>query len=131
LNKIKYEKRRIDTNHLGRISIPLSDKKEPDYPGMRTAIAPNFVHSYDASLLKTSFQDWNKPLALIHDQIKVLPNDMDKAMERIRKGFVHICSGDPLSQLADDLWVPKQQVKRLEQGTGCLEDVLDSAYMFN
>ena len=98
---------------------------------MKTAIAPNFVHSYDACLLKTSFQDWNQPLALIHDQIKVLPNDMDKAMDRLRKGFVHICSGDPLAKLADDLWVPKQQVKRLKQGTGCLEDVLDSAYMFN
>ena len=44
-----------------------------------------------------------QPIALIHDCLKVLPNDMDKAKEKIRNGFVHACSGDPLLNLDHDL----------------------------
>ena len=98
---------------------------------MNSGFAPNFVHSYDAAVLKASFQQWNHPIALIHDCIRVLPNDMDRAMERIRKGFVRVCSGDRLAQLADDLGVPSEQLKRLPQGSRDLHSVLDSQYMFN
>ena len=55
---------------------------------------------------------------------------MDRALERVRKGFVHV-SGDPLARLADDLGVSEEQLPRLKQGTGKLLAVLDSAYMFN
>ena len=98
---------------------------------MGKALAPSFVHSYDAAVLKSSFKDWDKPITLIHDCLKVLPNDMDRALERIRKGFVHVCSGDPLARLADDLGVSEEDLPRLPQGTGNLLAVLDSAYMFN
>ena len=87
---------------------------------MRSSIAPDFVHSYDAAVLKSSFKDWSHPIALIHDCLKVLPNDMDRAMERVKKGFVHVCSGDPLARLADDLEVSAEQLPRLKQGTGKL-----------
>jgi len=60
-----------------------------------------------------------------------LPNHMDRAKERIRNGFVYVCSGDPLARLADDLGVSAQQLPRLEQGSGDLNSVLNSAYMFN
>ena len=131
LNKVEYETERIDSSFVGRISIPLDEVKNPNFTRMKSSIAPDFVHSYDAAVLKSAFQDWHKPLAVIHDQIKVLPNDMDTAKERIRKAFVHVCSGDPLARLADDLGVTAEQLPRLKQGTGRLEDVLDSAYMFN
>ena len=98
---------------------------------MRNSLAANYIHSYDASLLKSAFKDWDQPIALIHDCLKILPNDMDKAMERIKKGFVHVCSGDPLARLADDLKVPEQVLPRLKKGSGRLIEVLDSAYMFN
>ena len=98
---------------------------------MRNSLAANYIHSYDASLLKSAFKDWDQPIALIHDCLKVLPNDMDRAMERIKKGFVHICSGDPLARLADDLQVTEEELPRLKQGSGRLIEVLDSSYMFN
>ena len=56
---------------------------------------------------------------------------MDRAMERIKKGFVHVCSGDPLARLADDLHVTEEELPRPKQGFGRLIEVLDSAYMFN
>jgi len=61
----------------------------------------------------------------------VLPNDMDRAMERIREGFVSIVDGDPLANLADDLGVDSRSLKRLSQGKQSLDSVYQSKYMFN
>ena len=52
-------------------------------------------------------------------------------MDRVRKGFVHVCDGDPLAKLADDLGVSDKQLKRLPQGDADLGDVLLSTYMMN
>ena len=57
--------------------------------------------------------------------------DEARAMERIKKGFVHVCAGDPLARLADDLNISEQILPRLKQGSGRLIEVLDSIYMFN
>ncbi len=56
---------------------------------------------------------------------------MDLAKERIRHGFVHVYSNDPLAKLADDLGVTEEEMSRLRKGSACLEYVLNSAYMFN
>ena len=96
---------------------------------MESSIAPDFVHSYDSCVLKSAFGDWNRPLVVVHDCFKVLPNDMDLAKERIRHGFVHVCSGDPLAKLADDLGVSEKELPRLKHGEARLEDVLNSNYM--
>ena len=82
--------------------------------------APNSVHSFDACLLKTAFQQWNKPLVTIHDCIGVLPNDMDDAQERIRQAMVHICQADPLARLAEYLKITPDDLARLESGNGKL-----------
>lgn len=126
-----FDSQQIHTSHLGKVTIPIGETNKPSYKDMNSGFAPNFVHSYDAAVLKASFQQWNHPIALIHDCIRVLPNDMDRAMERIRKAFVRVCSGDRLAQLADDLEVPSTQLKRLTQGSGDLHSVLESQYMFN
>ena len=52
-------------------------------------------------------------------------------MDRVRKGFVHVCSDDPLARLAEDLGVSSEQLQRLPQGDGSLEEVLESTYMMN
>ena len=106
-------------------------KVKPAYKRMESSIAPDFVHSYDSCVLKSAFGDWNRPLVVVHDCFKVLPNDMDLAKERIRHGFVHVCSGDPLARLADDLGVSERELPRLKQGEASLEDVLNSSYIFN
>ena len=57
---------------------------------------------------------------------------MDLAKARVRHGFIHVCSGDPLARLADDLGVTEEELPRLKQGTGKLSAVLNSSsYMFN
>ena len=121
----------IRTTHLGKVRIGYGQGDKPDFNAMKNALAPSFVHSYDACVLKSSFKDWNKPLAVIHDCISVLPNDMDRALDRVRKGFCHVCSDDPLARLAEDLGVTSDQLPRLPQGDGSLEEVLESTYMMN
>jgi len=81
--------------------------------------------------LKVAFQEWTKPIAVIHDCLKVLPTDMDRALERVRRAFYQICDNNPLAELADSLGVSQDDVKRLEQGEGCLGDVMNSTYLFN
>ena len=121
----------IRTSHLGQVRIGTEQGDSPDFAAMKNALAPSFVHSYDAAVLKSSFKDWRQPLAVIHDCINVLPNDMDRALDRLRKGFVHVVNEDPLAKLADDLGVNEEQLKRLDQGRAELEDVFESTYMFN
>ena len=89
------------------------------------------MHCYDAAVLKESYNDWQHPITLIHDDIRVLPKDMDRELERIREGFTSGVSGDALARLADDLGVSEEQLPRLPQLDGELSTILKSRYMFN
>ena len=113
LNKKKVDVIQIETTHLGRVSIGTGEGQRTDYKAIEKAIAPSFVHSCDAAVLKSSFQDLHKPIALMHDCLKVLFNDMDKAKERIKHGFVQVCKDDPLARLADEMGVSSEQLTRL------------------
>ena len=120
----------VRTSHMGKIRIPVG-RGYADTKSILSALPPSFIHSYDASLLKVAFIDWKHPLAPIHDQIKTLPCHMDEALERVRRAFYMVCSGDPLARLADDLEVTEEQLPRLQQGSGKLEEVISSTYLFN
>ena len=120
----------IHTSHMGKVRLAIG-AGDPDTKKIQTSLAPNFIHSFDQTLLKMSFTDWDKPLAVIHDCIKVLPSDMDSALDRIKRGFNTVCQGDALDKLATELGVDKEQLPRLEQGDGDLTKVLDSVYLFN
>ena len=89
------------------------------------------MHIYESVLLKDLFSEWQHPITVIHDCIRVLPRDMDRALDRIRDGFTSIVSGDALTRLADDLGVSDEQLARLPQLDGELTTVLKSRYMFN
>ena len=94
---------------------------------MRNSLAANYIHSYDASLLKSAFKDWTQPIALIHDCLKVLPNDMDRAMERIKKGFVHVSQEvskrDPH---AEDQFIPSKPLTLTHPQKDCLKRIIDA-----
>ena len=129
--KHKRKEQRIHTTFNGDVMIRDFNFKEPDHGKEVSSFVPSFVHSYDAALLKEAFTDWHHPIASIHDCIRVLPRDMDRALDRIRYAFTSIVDGDPLADLADELEVEPTELKRLpklEQDLGC---VLKSRYMFN
>ena len=133
---IKYKIHSVDTMdirlpHLGKVRIPLDTESETDYQSMCKALAPSYVHSLDAALLKISFDEWKHPMTTVHDCFKVLPKDMDRALEAIRRAFYAVCKGDPLAKLAEDMQVSTEDHKPLEQGSGNLQSVFDSTYLFN
>ena len=115
----------------GRISVGDFETDKPDYKKQVSSFAPSVIHSYDAALLKEAFSNWQHPITVIHDCIRVLPSDMDRAMDRVRDGFASIVSGDALGRLAEDLGVSEEQLPRLPQLDGDLSAVLKSRYMFN
>ena len=90
-----------------------------------------FVHIYESVLLKELFSEWQHPITVIHDFIRVIPRDMDRALDRIRDGFTSIVTGDSLARLADDLGVSEGQLPRLAQLDGDLSAVFKSRYIFN
>ena len=129
--KHKKDQQRIHTAFNGDVMITDFNFKQPDHSKAISSFVPSFVHSYDAALLKEAFTDWHHPIASIHDCIRVLPRDMDRALDRIRYAFTSIVDGDPLAAIADELEVDATELKRLpklDQDLGC---VLRSRYMFN
>lgn len=129
--KNEHEETNVYTAFNGYVVIADFNSEKPDTKKEVSSFPPAFVHCYDAALLKESFTDWNHPIAVIHDCIRVLPSDMDKALDRVRDGFASITAGDPLARLADDLGVSSDELKRLPQLDGDLGEVLKSRYMFN
>ena len=129
--KNEHEETNVYTAFNGYVVIADFDTEKPDTTKEVSSFPPAFVHCYDAALLKESFTDWQHPIAVIHDCIRVLPRDMDEALDRVRDGFTSITSGDPLARLADDLGVSSDELKRLPQLDGDLGEVLKSRYMFN
>ena len=133
IHLVKYEVPTItvETAFNGRINIGDWDLEAPNTKKQVSSFAPSFVHSYDAALLKEAFSNWSHPIALIHDCIRVLPNDMDRALDRIKDAFTSVVDGDPLARLADELEVSAEQLKRkpqLDQDLSCIQH---SKYMFN
>ena len=129
--KYKADTDEIYTAHHGKMIIGDLDTERPDTDAQVRSFAPSFVHSYDAALLKEAFSDWKHPIALIHDQVSVLPNDMDRALDRVRDAFTTVVDGDPLGRLEEDLQPLTGTTKRPKQGDVDLDRVQRSRYMFN
>ena len=54
---------RVETHLLGKVSIGLGSVNIPDTNKLKSGFSPNFVHSYDAALLKAAFHGWERSLA--------------------------------------------------------------------
>ena len=140
----KVDAEPVYTSHLGKVMIAKgngrggnSGKGAIDMPAVVAASIPGYVHSFDSALCKEAFNTWSHPLSLTHDCFKCLPCHLDLAMDRVRDAFMSIVSDDPqtgldpLAKLADDLNITEDELPRLKFGNGCLEDISQSAYMFN
>jgi DNA-directed RNA polymerase len=119
----------INTKHLGKLKVASSFSSKLATQKMLNALAPSFVHSLDACVLKSALGDWKHPVATIHDCTAVLPAQMDRMLERLRKAYVFTVADDPLNRLADDLGVSTEQLPRLPLGTADLSTI--SPFLFN
>ena len=101
---------------------------EPDAKHHINAIAPNLVHSWDASLLQLTFAYWDKPFTVIHDCVLGRSCDMDQLMADIRLHHAEMYKARPLDDWAQQVGV--QIPPGLIKGDLDMDDVLDSPYFF-
>jgi DNA-directed RNA polymerase len=77
----------------------------PDKAGHVGAIAPNLVHSLDASLLHMTFAHWDTPFTVIHDCALARSCDIDRLDTEIRHHFAEMYEALPLKAWADQMGV--------------------------
>ena len=115
---------------LGRcqMNVATEDKNEVDLNRHKAATAPNLIHSLDASLLHLSIEDFNHPIALIHDSVLTRATDMDELSANIRKTYMHLfAEHDYLSEFAQQIGA---ETRPPIIGDLKPEAVIDSTYFF-
>ena len=126
----KPKAKRIKTSLLGSVQkIWVGDGYgDVDVKHHKGAIAPNLVHSLDASLLHLCFYEWDKPFTVIHDCVMGRSCDMDQMMKDIRRHHADIYLGHPLEAWAEEqgVEIPEGLIK----GDLDLEEVTQSPYFF-
>ena len=135
----KSKTKRIETMLMGSVvRCEVGDGwAGPDPQRHKGAIAPNFVHSLDASLLHLLFTDtrWTAPFTVIHDCILGRSAEMDQLMSLVREHHAEIYKGSPLVDWARQQGIPEDEMvnqdgEPLMKGTLDLDDVNDSPYFF-
>jgi len=132
--KIETKKKEIRTV-LGRLSIRMA-KSNINKRQQKNGIAPNLIHSLDATLMYLTVEKLKEQgvndFMLIHDSFGVSANDVSKLNIAVRESFVELFEEDPLF-----MWVD-QVMPHLVESSGevmidtlDLQDVMQSTYFFS
>jgi DNA-directed RNA polymerase len=123
------ETMRMELQLLGRTSIRLpTGKTTPSPTKHKSSTAPNYIHSFDASILHRSFNQFNEPFTVIHDSVLCRAGDMGTLNRLVRETYANIFSEeDWLSKFAETINAsePPPIV-----GTLNPKDVSNSTYFF-
>ncbi len=114
------------------------DTGRVDRKRVRTGMAANFTHSYDATMLwYVVLQLAGIPLALIHDSFGTLPSRSSQLALELRKAYVWLYSKNRLSELleytANRLELHERELlpELPEMGELEVEQALESEYIFS
>ena len=132
------ERKRITADEQMRIQLTLKETTDTlDVNKQRTGVAPNFVHSLDASALMFAVNEAKsvygiKAFALIHDSFATHAADTEAFAHAIRSAFIRMYEdNDPLEafaararRLVGDAAIPTVPSK----GTLDLKQVMDATY---
>lgn len=130
------KEKRISTIVGGR-EITLSLQKNTDKADRReqlSGIAPNFVHSMDATHMRMTVVRAHdeyriKDFSMIHDSFGCHPNDMENMQKAIREAFVDLYSDGKVRKVAASI-NPAFNDSELPTGDFNLEEVLQAEYFF-
>lgn len=132
INKVRLQ--RVVTE-VGRLTIHLATDEIHEVK-MVNGIAPNFIHSLDATLLMMTLlylvdKDC-KSFHFIHDQYGVPINQIPNLNKGVRESFVKLFGSNPLDRWLNQVYkgYPKQ-TDEVMVGTLNLNDVLTSRYIFS
>jgi DNA-directed RNA polymerase len=120
----------IELKLLGRcqLKVATDDTNEVDRSRHKAATAPNLIHSLDASLLHLSVEDFNNPIALIHDSVLCRATDMSQLSKIVRQKYMYLfAEHDYLTDFASQIGAESEPpiIGDLEPST-----VIDSTYFF-
>ena len=124
---------RVQTRVMGgaAINIMIGDgfTGVPDRAHHKSAIAPNVVHSLDASLLHLTFAYWERPFTVIHDCVLGRSCDMDDMGKEIRLHFGEMYKAPVMQDWANQVGVelPEDLIKN----TLDIDLVNKSTYFFS
>lgn len=133
VQRIKKEKRRQYKTSFG--SLVLYDPTtETHILRMLNGIAPNFIHSLDATVLYRTVELCKEhnvnSFWLIHDSYGVLPNDVDTLNTSFRRAYVEVFKENPLEEWVNT--IHKDSLEALQQimiNTLDLDEVIKSNYI--
>ena len=87
------ETMRMELQLLGRTSIRLpTGKSTPSPTKHKSSTAPNYIHSFDASILHRSFTQFDEPFTVIHDSVLCRAGDMGTLNRLVRETYSNIFS---------------------------------------
>jgi len=132
-----HKEARVDTYLDGRVSLTYyKDVKTLSPSDMALAVAPNFVHSMDANLLRASImQALDKGItefAMVHDSFGVHASEMSTFLHQcVKPAFVDMYKKDVLQEFASTLPADMDIPAKPERGCLVLEDVQNSEFFFS
>ena len=87
------ETMRMELQLLGRTSVRIPTGKYTPSPNKhKSSTAPNYIHSFDASILHRSFMQFNEPFTVIHDSVLCRAGDMGTLNRLVRETYTNIFS---------------------------------------
>lgn len=131
---VKYETMRITTS-LAKLSIR-TPTTMLDSRKMVNGIAPNYIHSLDATLMFSTVERLLargvSSFALIHDSYGVHASDTPKLAEEVREAYIELFEGNTLYDFVDQAAPFRAgEVKDILIGDLSLDDVRRSDYIFS
>ena len=109
-----YRRDGVDTrielvNHGGRrmfVKVMLHDDENGGDGGLKLnpaktlrGVAPDFIHSMDAYLLRVAADTWDGPLEVVHDCFATELGHMGRLNRHLRETFAAVYAQDPLQLL--------------------------------
>lgn len=123
VQRIKKEKRRRYRTTFGDLVL-YDQTDENHHLRMLNGIAPNFIHSLDATVLYRTVEICKEhnvnSFWLIHDSYGVLPNDVDILNTSFRQAYVELFNTNPLEE-----WVKQIHINSLEEVQQVMVNNLD------
>ena len=135
VQRIRVEKRTRYKSPFGNLVL-YNPTHEVHYQKMLNGIAPNFIHSLDATLLYRTVEMCQEKgrtdFMLIHDSFGMKPNDIPTMNLAVREAYKELFELNPLEDWAEQICPEMlEDVKDAMIGDLDLEEVIDAPYIFS
>jgi DNA-directed RNA polymerase len=104
---IKKEKKKRIATLLGKLQFR-EKTQEQDVRKILNGIAPNFIHSIDATLLRGVVKDADFTIGVIHDCFLCHPNNGTKLQDLYKDNYIRIMKDKPLEKFCKMLGIKKK-----------------------